>query len=315
MPDTHELAVVHPYAEPRPPRWGTIILTLLLTIVLGLGLALFLVVGFWPDPAPRTSAAVDRAQTADSARSDTGDRADYAATALPGGRFELDPTIPAGTEAAARYSWPLLQADEFDGTALNPLTWQPYEGGAAGAVGQRSASNLTVSGGTLKVTSRGLTSGGMGWQPGQTYGRWEVRARTEAGAGYRPAILLWPDGEDWPIGGEIDFLDTPHPDRSETNFVVHYGAQNSQDGVAVEGDFTGWHTYAVEWAPDHVAGFVDGQEVFRTTDPQKIPTGPMRLTIQQDIGPSEDGWTPAPATTTPAEVQMEVDWVRIYAAP
>ncbi|WP_214401194.1 glycoside hydrolase family 16 protein [Pseudonocardia lacus] len=315
MPDTHELAVVHPYAEPSPPRWGTILLTLLLTIVLGLGLALFVVVGFWPEPAapaPRADAALGRTEPADSARSDT---ADYEATALPGGRFELDPTVPAGTEAGTVYRWPLLLSDDFEGTELNPVTWQPYSGGAAGAVGQRSAAALTVSDGTLKVTSRGLTSGGMGWQPGQTYGRWEVRARTEAGAGYRPAILLWPEGENWPIGGEIDFLDSPHPDRSETNFVVHYGPQNAQDGVTVGGDFTDWHTYAVEWAPDHVAGFVDGQEVFRTADPQKIPTGPMRLTIQQDIGPSEDGWTPAPDDSTPDEVRMEVDWVRIYAAP
>jgi beta-glucanase (GH16 family) len=312
-PHTHELAVVHPYAEPPPPpRWGTIILTLLLTIVLGLGLALFLVLGFWPEPAgpaPRASAAVGRAEPEEPAGSD------YRTRLLPGGRFQLDPAVPAGTEAAARFGWPLLFADEFDGAALNPITWQPYAGGSAGALGQRTAANLAVSDGTLKVTSRGLTSGGMGWQPGQTYGRWEVRARTEAGAGYRPAILLWPDLEDWPAGGEIDFLDSPHPDRSETNFVVHHGPQNTQDGITTSGDFTGWHTYAVEWAPDHVTGFVDGQEVFRTTDPQMIPKGPMRLTIQQDIGPSQDGWTPAVDATTPDEVQLEVDWVRIYAAP
>jgi len=97
--------------------------------------------------------------------------------------------------------------------------------------------------------------------------------------------------------------------------VVHHGPQNTQTGITTSGDFTDWHTYAVEWAPDHIAGFVDGQEVFRTTDPQMIPKGPMRLTIQQDIGPSQDGWTPAVDATTPDEVRMEVDWVRIYAAP
>jgi beta-glucanase (GH16 family) len=287
--------------------------TLLLTVVLGLGLALFLVVGFWPEPAgpaPRASTAADSARATGAIEAETND---YDAPRLPGGRAELDPAVPAGTEAAARFGWPLVLADEFDGTALNPATWQPYSGGSAGAQGQRRAENLVVSDGTLKVTSRGLASAGMGWQPGQTFGRWEVRARTEAGAGYRPAILLWPDAEDWPAGGEIDFLDTPDPDRAETNFVVHYGPQNFQDGITVGGDFTDWHTYAVEWAPDHVAGFVDGQEVFRTTDPQKIPKGPMRLTIQQDIGPTEDGWTPDLDASTPTEVRMEVDWVRIYA--
>jgi beta-glucanase (GH16 family) len=308
VPDTHELAVVTQHAR-RPPGWGTVITTLLLTIVLGLGLALFVVVGFWPEPAPRPATAAANGSRATAAP----EQPEYAAPALPGGRTALDPAVPAGTEAGALFQWPLLAADEFTDPVLNPATWQPYDGGAAGALGKRSESNLVVSDGTLKVVARGLTSGGLAWQPGQTHGRWEVRARTEPGAGYRPAVLLWPDSDDWPAGGEIDFLDAPDPERATTSFVVHHGPQNTLDGVTVTGDFTQWHTYAVEWAPDHVAGFVDGQEVYRTTDLAKIPTGPMRLTIQQDIGPSPDGWTPAMDDTTPPQVQMEIDWVRIYA--
>ncbi|HZG89252.1 MAG TPA: glycoside hydrolase family 16 protein, partial [Pseudonocardia sp.] len=240
------------------------------------------------------------------------DRRTSAAPALRTARVALDPAVPAGSEAAVLGGWPLIAADEFDAPVLDPASWFPYTGGAAGGNGSRSEDSLSVADGVLTVTARGLQSGGAAWSPDQTYGRWEVRARTEAGAGYRPAVLLWPDAEDWPEGGEIDFLDTPDPGRTETNFVVHFGKQNSQVGSTVVGDFTEWHTYAVEWTPEHIAGFIDGQEVFRTTDPAHIPTRPMHLVVQQDVGPSADGWTPALDGSTPPEVRMKIDWVRVY---
>ncbi len=306
MPDTQEIAVVPPHHDRPGSSWGTVVLTLLLATLVGVVGAFALVVGFWPDPAadapPRVAAAEDREDE---------DRAS-ASTALGADRIALDPAVPAGTEAAVVGGWPLVAADEFDAPVLGPAFWFPYTGGAAGGNGSRSEDSLSVVDGVLTVTARGLQSGGVAWLPGQTHGRWEVRARTEPGAGYRPAVLLWPDAEDWPEGGEIDFLDTPDPDRAETNFVVHFGAENDQVGSTVVGDFTEWRTYAVEWTPDHVAGFVDGQEVFRTTDPAHIPTRPMHLVVQQDVGPSDDGWTPALDGRTPPEVRMEIDWVRVY---
>ena len=86
----------------------------------------------------------------------------------------------------------------------------------------------------------------------------------------------------------------------------------SQNGTAVPGDFTQWHNYAVEWAPDRVVGYIDGQEIFRTTDPAQIPPRPMHLAIQQDIGPYGNDWIPPLDDTSPDQVQLQVDWVRIY---
>nr|WP_275404288.1 glycoside hydrolase family 16 protein [Pseudonocardia acidicola] len=171
---------------------------------------------------------------------------------------------------------------------------------------------MAVSGGVLSLTSRGYESAGMAWSPGQRYGRWEVRAKTQRGTGYGPVILLWPDAEDFPTGGEIDFMEIPKGDRRESHFVLHYGRDNSQVGTTVPGDFTQWHNYAVEWTPDHVAGFIDGQEIFRTTDRARIPPRPMHLAIQQDIGPYGKDWIPPLDDTSPAQVRLQVDWVRIY---
>lgn len=230
----------------------------------------------------------------------------------PGGVATLDPSARSDAEAAVRNGWPMIAHDEFDGGALDESLWNTYTGKTTGGVGRHDPRNISVADGVMTITSRGYSSAGMAWGRGQQYGRWEVRARTEVGNGYSAVILLWPDAEDFPRGGEIDFMEQPKGDRSENHFVLHYGKDNSQTGVTVPGDFTQWHTYAVEWTPDHVAGFIDGQETFRTTDRTQIPPRPMHLAIQQDIGPFGSGWVQALDATTPPEVRLDVDWVRIY---
>jgi beta-glucanase (GH16 family) len=221
----------------------------------------------------------------------------------------LLPRLP--TEAAVRQNWPMIADDEFDGTALDTHNWHPYTGETTDGVGRHDPADISVADGLMTITSHGKRSGGMAWASGQKYGRWEVRARSQAGTGYSPVMLLWPDSEDWPDDGELDFMEIPHGNRDVSNFTDHYGADNSQNAASTPGDFTQWHNFAVEWAPDHVAGFVDGKQIFRTTDPDQIPPGPMHLAIQQDIGPFEN-WVPAPDATTPAQVKFQVDWVRIY---
>ncbi len=57
---------------------------------------------------------------------------------------------------------------------------------------------------------------------------------------------------------------------------------------------------------------MNGREVLRVTDPEAIPTRPMHLAIQQDVGPFGTDWIPAADATTPDEVRMQIDWVRIY---
>jgi beta-glucanase (GH16 family) len=224
----------------------------------------------------------------------------------------LAPDPSSDTQAAVRGHWPLKISDEFNGTTLDSSTWSPYDGYTTQKVGRNKPENISVGNGVLTINSHGNESGGLSWYPGQLYGRWEVRARSQAGAGYGPVMLLWPDAEDWPEGGEIDFLEMPKPERRVANFTVHYGPDNSQDGVGVPGDFTQWHNYAVEWEPDHITGYIDGQEIFHTTAKDEIPPRPMHLAIQQDVGPYGDDWIPARNAQTPSSVGFQVDWVRIY---
>ena len=237
---------------------------------------------------------------------------DGKATVAPHNTATVNPDERSDTEAAVRYGWQLQDHDEFNGNALGPA-WKPYTGETTGGVGRHDPANLHVADGMLSIVSHGLSSGGLEWAPGQLYGRWEVRARTQKAVGYGDVLILWPDAEDFPEGGEVDFMEIPKPERNEYNFNLHFGADNSQNGTKVAGDFTQWHNYAVEWTPDHVAGFVDGQEIFRTTQREQIPPRPMHLTMQQDIGPY-DNWIPPRDATTPPEVRFQIDWVRIYQA-
>jgi beta-glucanase (GH16 family) len=212
---------------------------------------------------------------------------------------------------AAGDEWRLVFSDDFDGTRLDPTVWNRYNSVGGFGNGFRRPEAITVEDGALRITARGNVSGGMNHERSQTYGRWEFRARTEKGRGRGSAILLWPDSLDKEADGELDMMEVPREDRSQAHFVIHYSAQNKLAGNKVNGDFSQWHTFAMDWLPNRITWYVDGVKQFETTDRNVIPTSSMHLAIQLDMGPFEE-WIPAPDATTPAEVSLEVDWVRIY---
>ncbi|MHA6629814.1 glycoside hydrolase family 16 protein [Pseudonocardia sichuanensis] len=212
---------------------------------------------------------------------------------------------------ADRDEWRLVFSDDFD-SRLDPQVWNRYNSVGGFGNGWRRPEAITTRNGALRITARGDVSGGMNHEHSQTYGRWEFRARTEKGRGRGSAILLWPDSLDKEADGELDMMEVPREDRSQAHFVIHYSAQNKLAGNKVSGDFSQWHTFAMDWLPDRITWYVDGVKQFETTDRNVIPTSRMHLAIQLDMGPYEE-WILAPDHTTPAEVSLEVDWVRVYA--
>ena len=242
------------------------------------------------------------------------ERPTQGSTQPQGSGITLGPAERSDSEAAIRYGWNMTSHDEFDGDEVDEDRWSPYRGRTTDDVGQHDPDNLSVSDGTLKLTSRGKTSAGMNWKGGQKYGRWEARVRSQAGNGYGPVMLLWPESGEWPEDGEIDIMEIPKGDRTKAHFTVHWGEDNTQDGKSVQSDFTQWHNFAVEWTPEHIIGYLDGEEFYRIEDPDANPPGPMHFVLQQDIGPYGKDWIPAPDASTPETCTFEVDWVRIYAA-
>ncbi len=225
----------------------------------------------------------------------------------------LDDARSSGSRStSAGDEWRLVFRDDFDGSRLDPRVWNRYNSVGGFGNGRRRPEAITVEDGKLRITARGDVSGGMNHERSQTYGRWEFRARTDKGRGRGSAILLWPDSLNKDADGELDMMEVPREDRSQAHFVIHYSAQNKLAGNKVGGDFSQWHTFAMDWLPDRITWYVDGVKQFETFDKNVIPTSRMHLAIQLDMGPFEE-WILAPDHTTPPEVSLEVDWVRVYA--
>ena len=220
-----------------------------------------------------------------------------------------EPRVSTGhaTSAAAVQGWgEPARVDEFDGAAPGD-GWNVYDGPGHAGNGRRTPEAVSVRDGVLTITGDpdGDTAG-MEWGGGQRYGRWEGRVKAPASdPSYNALLLLWPDAEDFPVGGEIDFMEMMDHTRQKTNVFLHYGKNNRTVSGSVVADATQWHNWAVEWTPTHIATFLDGKEWWRTEREEIFPPGPMHLCIQLDWFPKEaDG---AVKTST-----MQVDWVKQY---
>jgi Glycosyl hydrolases family 16 len=216
----------------------------------------------------------------------------------------VDPA-PVDPTAAGAFAWGAAEGvEDFDGTLSN---WGVYDGPGHAGKGRRSPAAMNASGGILTITGDpNGTTGGMAWNLGRArYGRWEARVKAPAAdPSYHAVMLLWPDAENWPVGGEVDFMEISDAARQKTDFFLHYGQDNRQLRGEKVIDATQWHNWAVEWSPTKITAYVDGTEWFSTTQVDASPPGSMHLTLQLD-------WFPkGSAAATPS--QMLVDWVRYY---
>lgn len=211
--------------------------------------------------------------------------------------------------AASAFDWGEPErSDDFDDPA-SLSGWKIYNTVGHAGNGRRTREAVTVADGLLTITGDSAgNSGGMAWMPGQLYGRWEICMMSPpASPNYHSVVLLWPDSENWPTDGEIDFMEILEPTRQVvTASILHLkpgdpatkADPNDHRKIAI--DATQWRSWAVEWTPEHVRGYVDGAEWFDVD--RHVPTTPMHLAIQLDNfgGDISEGG------------QQVVDWVREY---
>lgn len=217
-----------------------------------------------------------------------------------------------GVQAAVVHSWGASTGgDEFNGTAVDRAKWGVYDGAGHDGNGCRCPAQVTEGDGMLTIT--GLPNGdtgGLAWRHGQTYGRWEARMRVTQDdireQPYHPVLILWPDSDKWPAGGEIDYAETDAGANSIGAFL-HYADRTpngGQESFTTAVDISQWHNYAVEWTSGHISGYLDGRLWFSTTDAFVQPPGPMHATIQLD-----DFFTSGALN----KALMQVAWIRLYA--
>jgi beta-glucanase (GH16 family) len=260
------------------------------------------------------------------------------------------PCLIALAVACSAQAQTLVWSDEFDGTSLDPANWE-YQRGDGSEVGLPSGwgnnemqwytdrpKNLYVSDGSLKITAyRDFPSPGWAYSSARIhskglqsflYGRFEARIKLPAGQGIWPAFWMLPEFSTyggWASSGEIDIMESTNATQF-TSGTIHYGGywpnntSNGNDYSPPGFDKTQWHVYTVEWEPDQLRWYVDGQ-LFHTRDSwqwwseesggnQRAPFDiPFHLLLNVAVGGNYPG-PPNGATGFP--MTMEVDWVRVY---
>jgi beta-glucanase (GH16 family) len=136
---------------------------------------------------------------------------------------------------------------------------------------------------------------------GQVYGRFSVRFKADALAGFKTAFLLWPDSNIW-NEGEIDF-----PEGNLTNTMWGYNhcpgspVQNCTYTDTGIGHGSGFHTLTIDWKPTSLTFTIDGRVTNTTTT--NIPTHPMHWVLQ----------TEATGAAVTAAGHLSIDWATVYA--
>ncbi|MFO7869364.1 MAG: family 16 glycosylhydrolase [Bacteroidales bacterium] len=142
-----------------------------------------------------------------------------------------------------------------------------------------------------------------------TYGYVEGRFKM-SGNGTWPAFWTLNGTGEWPP--EIDILEVPHS-RTNHHFYYHYGPdwQNEEsfggqhNGVDKS---AGFHNYAVEWGPDYMYFYFDGQRVGSYNNRDCTQGNNMYLIINLAVG----GWAGDPSETDVFPSTYECEWVRVW---
>lgn len=255
--------------------------------------------------------------------------------------------LTAGLSQAQSYQ--LVWSDEFDGTELDPASWE-MQIGTGTAYGlpvgwgnnelqyyTNFASNVSVSDGTLKITARQQNFGGRPYTSARIrtmgrheflYGRIEARIKLPSTSGVWPAFWMLPTNSPyggWAASGEIDimesvnFADTMHG-------TIHHGSNwpdNQSNGGSFNNgtDFSAdFHVFSIEWEADQIRWFIDGQHYHTVNSNQWYSTAapsnprapfdtPFHLLLNVAVG---GDWPGNPEGAANYPQTMEVDYVRVY---
>lgn len=144
----------------------------------------------------------------------------------------------------------------------------------------------------------------------QTYGYFEMSAKLPAGQGLWPAFWLLPTNGSW--RPEIDIMEVLGSD-TRSLWQFSHPTDNAYDRFfnnQVPDMSAGFHRYGVDWQPDKVTFYFDGQ-VMGVAPTAPDMHGPMYIITNLAIGGS---WAGPPDASTPFPAQMQIDYIRVYQA-
>ena len=258
----------------------------------------------------------------------------------------------SAANASAQTAWTLAWSDEFNGPAGSPVDgtkWVLEVGNGSNGWGNRErqyytnttknastdgAGNLVITAyketlgkkyrcwyGVCQYTSARLKTQG---RFEQAYGRFEARIRVPFGQGIWPAFWMLGgniQSAGWPACGEIDIME--HIGREPFNVygTIHGPGYSGAAGIGAPYTLTGarftddFHVFAVEWEPNQIRWYVDGQ-LYQTRTPADLPAGSawvfdhsFFMLLNLAVG---GYWPGDPDATTVFPQKMFVDYVRVY---
>jgi len=225
--------------------------------------------------------------------------------------------------------WTSAYVDEFH--SLNPNVWTNslfWGEGNTTYSGVFTPNNANVSGGVLDLTAEHVNT--VGWDsktypvasgriqsggiqgataPGFAfeYGYVDIRMKGNVGNGLWSAAWMLPVSHQ--DGYEIDIVENRgiEPTTYWGGFHDWYLGKSDWGGTPLSFDETqAFHDYAVDWEPGVLKFYVDGQ-VVRTYTGSDVPSQPMYLILNLDVGPSAGDPNQAPPFDT-----MAVDAVAVW---
>lgn len=239
-------------------------------------------------------------------------------------------------------TYELAWSDEFDYEGPPDETKWGYDVGGSGWGNHEleyytEGDNAYVKDGNLVIEARKETYEGMDYTSSRLitkgkgdwlYGKIEVRAKLPSGRGTWPAIWMLPTDWEyggWPASGEIDIMEHVGYDQDNIHATVHtqsyYFKINTQKSGSktVTGASEDFHVYSVEWLPDKILAYIDGEE-YLTFDPDTYKANPtwkewpfdkrFHLLLNIAVGGDWGGVQGVDDASFPA--QMLVDYVRVY---
>lgn len=242
--------------------------------------------------------------------------------------------------------WKLVWHDEFNGTKPDNRKWNVLlrETSKHNELQYYVPDEVYVEKGVLKIRSRIRNFGSKEYTSGRldtkdkfspTYGRFEIRAKLPNGKGLWPAHWLYPQDRNWIMektmedavaGGKERLIPEERPWYTEIDIMeflghepnilygtIHYcsfdGTRRSSSGTWKSSvDYTkDFHVYALEWEPDSIRWYIDGNLIHATT--KGIPHKPHYIILNTAVGGS---WPGNPDSTTVFPQYHEIDYVRVY---
>ncbi len=228
--------------------------------------------------------------------------------------------------------------DEFDKNGLPDSSKWSYDIGGSGWGNNEKQyytndKNAVVTSGILNIIAKKEDFKGMDYTSARMvtknkgdflYGRIEVKAQLPTGRGSWPAIWMLPSTKKyggWPNSGEIDIMEQVGYDEKNIHFSIHNEAfnwpKNTQKTAQkiIPTACSDFHIYRMDWTPDYIMGFIDGEEYFNFKNDGEGAAHwpfdePFYLILNIAVGGNWGGQKGIDDSIFPAK--MLVDYVRYY---